>query len=1058
MRAALSPRHRGWAAAAALVAATAGVAGWWLHVGRSRPADVRVESLTGIVERRPVVPRFHGAEWKPRPNDRVRGPNAATLEPGAWHYQKSLDEARVAAGESPAGAQLQRLGAAYVLAGNADEGLQTLQRATAAVPDDAQALSDLGAAYLARGIARDDGNDMAQALETIDRALEAAPDSLEAKFNRAVALQELPLPNEAARAWQAYLDLDSRSDWAREARSQLDELAKRNVEASSAAQLRVEIVAASTAADGSLVGLVRAHRQEAREAFMLDLLPAWGSAVVEGDEAEAAARLDAARRLAGEWNRQTDDRSLLRQVAEVEAAGGEREGFARGHQDLAKAIEALEDLKVEIAAASLRSAREQLPHSSRALAWAEMYSVACDFYRQGPTTALSRRLEELQRATEDEPLKAYLAWLRGLLHFRRGEPQALALYDQALAEFDRLGEADNALWLHSLSADASTLFGDLPRAWSHRRQVLAGLPRLAHRERRFPLLLGPAIGAAYLEDRPRLASALFEELSPGDTVWPARQATELELWRSRVQLKLGDREEARSTLRAATAWLWQIDDAALRRRFAADLQVANGMAAEPGEASLASISTSIDRMRKGSPDFRFPGLLLERARTYRLLGQPQLAAADLREGIDWLLRQSPDGSVQALLSEQLSGGEALFDELVAIELDAGSTDRAFAVAELARSRVFANEGARSPQPTSPLPAEYAASSVRALQKQLDPGTTLLSFCLLAKEAILWRVDSAGTAMVRLDARPAELTAWAAQLETDLAAGAWTPQTRAAARSLYAALVSPARLPPDIGRLVIVPDRRLDRVPFAALVDPHDRFLVEQHAVEVAPSATAFLAARARAKQLGNDQPSVLVVGNPQLDPELYPGLEPLPGAAAEAREVAQLYARHELLLGARASRDAVLARSGSFDVVHFAGHAVVNPVDPSRSSLALARGPGSADPGALFAYEISPRRFERVRTVVLAGCGTGNGPQRSDAGTASLAQAFLAARVPSVVASLWPVLDHRTAEMMTVLHSRLSRGDAAVDALRAAQLEVLHSADLELRSPATWAAFRALGG
>src|SRR6185503_19024785 len=111
-----------------------------------------------------------------------------------------------------------------------DEGLQTLDRATAAAPDDAHALADLGAAYLARGIERDDGNDIAQALETIGRALEATPDLLEARFNRAVALQELPLPNEAAREWQAYLDVDSRSEWAREAQVQLDTLAKRTVE------------------------------------------------------------------------------------------------------------------------------------------------------------------------------------------------------------------------------------------------------------------------------------------------------------------------------------------------------------------------------------------------------------------------------------------------------------------------------------------------------------------------------------------------------------------------------------------------------------------------------------------------------------------------------------------------------------------------------------------------------------------------------------------------------------------------------------------------------------
>jgi len=47
---------------------------------------------------------------------------------------------------------------------------------------------------------------------------------------------------------------------------------------------------------------------------------------------------------------------------------------------------------------------------------------------------------------------------------------------------------------------------------------------------------------------------------------------------------------------------------------------------------------------------------------------------------------------------------------------------------------------------------------------------------------------------------------------------------------------------------------------------------------------------------------------------------------------------------------------------------------------------------------------------------------------------------------------------MVALHAGLSRGDEPADALRAAQLGLLRSPDRALRSPATWAAFRAIGG
>ncbi|HET9768694.1 MAG TPA: CHAT domain-containing protein [Thermoanaerobaculia bacterium] len=1059
LRARLAPLDRRWTAAALLLA-TVGLTGWLWQGRVGSGADARPESVVATAaEHRPVLPRLTGVvEWKAPPADRRRAVSAdEPPPPGAWRYLKMVDEARAAAGDSPSGEQLQRLGAAYLLAGSADQGLQTLERATAAVPGDARALSDLGAAYLARGVSRGDANDVAEALETIDRALTTAPDLLEARFNRALALDELPLPGQAAGAWKAYLELDSQSAWAAEARGRLEKLARRAAATPSASQLRVEIVAAADEDTDPLEGLVSAHRQEAREAFGLDLLPAWGAAVVEGDEAEAAAHLAAAGRVAAEWQRQTDDHSLLRQVEEIERAGADRDGYARGHQALALGLQMLEGVQVEQAAAAFADAQRELPASSAARVWADLSALACEFYRGGPESTLLRQFEALvPRADGDEPLRAHLAWLRGLLHARRGELQTLARYQEALARFERLGESDHVLWLHMLLGDVRALYGDLTGAWRHRRQMLAALADLTHQQRRFGLLLGPATATAFLEGRAGVATALLDELSATPMRWDPRQGAELELWRSQVQLKLGQREQARAALRAANAWLWQVDDVAVRRGLAAELQAANGLSAETSTAAIASLSRSIDRVRSGAPNFRFPGLLLERARIYRQHGDPRRAAADLREGAAWLVRQSSPDPRQGLWLERLSGGDALFEELVALEVAAGRADRAFEVAEQARSRDPLAAAAQ--QTSAGVSSENRPSTLKALQQRLEPGTTVLYFCLLAKEALLWRVDSTGAALVRLEARPAELADWATQLRTDLAAGAWTPRTREVARRLHRALVTPARLGTEAHKLVVVAGGVLDQVPFTALVDPQTgRFLVEDRAVEMAPSAATFLAAQARARQLGRQRPSVLAVGDPRADEALFPGLTALPGAADEARQVAQLYSRRELLLGDRATPELLLARAGAYDVLHFAGHAVVNRVDPSRSSLALARRAGGTRPGALFAFELSSQRFASTRLVVLAGCGTGSGAESASAGTLSLARAFLVARVPSVVASLWPVVDGRTVELMTALHAGVSRGEEPAEALRAAQLTLLKAREPALRSPSTWAAFRILG-
>ena len=1055
----LAAPYRRWTAAALLLA-TVGLTGWlWRGQVGASPGARSEDVVATEAEHRPVLPRLTGVvEWKEPPADRRRAVSAdAPPPPGAWRYLKMVDEARAAAGDSPSGEQLQRLGAAYLLAGSSDQGLQALERAVAAGPGDARVLSDLGAAYLARGIARGDGNDLAQALETIGGALKKAPELLEARFNRALALEQMPLPAEAARAWQSYLDLDSRSGWAAEAKSQLEKLARGGPPTPTASQLRAEIVAAAAEDTDRLEGLVSRRREEAREAFVLDLLPAWGDAVVDGDEVAATAHLAAARRVAAEWQRQTDDRSLLRQVEEIERAGAGRDGFARGHRALALGLEALEAMRVEQAAAAFAAAQRTLPASSAARVWADLSALACEFYRRGPETALLHQFESLvPRADGDEPLRAHLSWLRGLLHARRGELQALARYDEALAGFERLAETDHVLWLHMLLGDVRALYGDLPRAWGHRRQMLAALPGLTHHERRFVLLLAPATGTAFLEDRARVATALLDELSATRMPWDPRQAAELELWRSQIALKRGEREQARTALRSANAWLWQVDDVAVRRGLAAELQTANGLSAEASPAAIASLSKSIERARTGAPNFRFPALLLERSRMYRQVGDQRRAVADLREGAAWLVRQSSPDPLQGLWLERLSGGDALLEELVAMEVAAGRADRAFEVAEQARSRDPLAAAAQ--QTNDGVSSENRPSTLKALQERLEPGTAVLYFCLLAKEALLWRVDSTGAVLIRLEARPAELVDWTTQLRTDLAAGAWTPRTREVARRLHGALVTPARLGADVHKLVIVAGGELDQLPFPALVDPRTgRFLVEQRAVEMAPSAAAFLAAQARARQLGWQRPSILAVGDPRADEELYPGLKVLPAAANEARQVAQLYARREVLLGDRATPDLLLARAGAYDVLHFAGHAVVNRVDPSRSSLALARGVSGNRPGALFAFELSSHQFERTRLVVLAGCGTGSGFESASVGTLSLARAFLLARVPSVVASLWPVADGRTVELMTALHAGVSRGEAPAEALRAAQLRLLKAREPALRSPSTWAAFQVLG-
>jgi CHAT domain-containing protein len=78
-------------------------------------------------------------------------------------------------------------------------------------------------------------------------------------------------------------------------------------------------------------------------------------------------------------------------------------------------------------------------------------------------------------------------------------------------------------------------------------------------------------------------------------------------------------------------------------------------------------------------------------------------------------------------------------------------------------------------------------------------------------------------------------------------------------------------------------------------------------------------------------------------------------------------------------------------------------------------------------------------------------------GATSLARAFLAAGVPTVIASLWDVGDRPTATLSDAFHRNLLAGDDPEEALRKAQLAMLHGGDEAGRSPAAWGAFEVFG-
>ena len=231
---------------------------------------------------------------------------------------------------------------------------------------------------------------------------------------------------------------------------------------------------------------------------------------------------------------------------------------------------------------------------------------------------------------------------------------------------------------------------------------------------------------------------------------------------------------------------------------------------------------------------------------------------------------------------------------------------------------------------------------------------------------------------------------------------------ASASTLDKALLGPVL--PVVGDrpLVVVPTGPLHALPWAALPSCTGR------PVTVAPSVLSWLrAGRALAAHRGKG--SVWVAG---------PGLEHAVGEVVALRDASS---GGRLLVDGESTVDAVLAALDSSAVAHIAAHGRFRSDQPLFSALELADGP-------LYVHDLDRLR-RGPRLFVLSACEAGLSGVRPGDELMGLAAALLARGTATLVASVVPVPDDRTAEVMSALHAGLRQGLSPSAALAAAQAE-----------------------
>ena len=301
------------------------------------------------------------------------------------------------------------------------------------------------------------------------------------------------------------------------------------------------------------------------------------------------------------------------------------------------------------------------------------------------------------------------------------------------------------------------------------------------------------------------------------------------------------------------------------------------------------------------------------------------------------------------------------------------------------------------------------------------------------------------------------------------------------KRFYQLLIEPISdlLPTQEGaRLIIVPERALFMIPFAALENASGEPLIARHALSVVPSLQT-LALTALRKQPAGDPASSVVVGNP-LMPAYTPrpggrpmDIPPLPGAEEEARAIAAILKTHALT-GAAATKSAVMTQIAGARYVHLATHGFLDRltdqaqsgVNPHVRDIALfderagggvktpgllALAPSGSDDGMLTADEIA-QSTTKAELVVMSACDSGRGAINDD-GVIGLSRAWMAAGAPSVMVTLWTIPDDATKDLMVTFYQQLAGGTRKAEALRQAIL----ATRAKYPDPFNWAAFVLIG-
>jgi CHAT domain-containing protein len=756
------------------------------------------------------------------------------------------------------------------------------------------------------------------------------------------------------------------------------------------------------------------------------LLAQWADAEAAGDSAGASAKLARIRAIANALAAFHGEHLLDDATTAVErSTGPQRSTLIEAHRMYRDAARDYSQRRLAIAEAQFRKAAEQFRRAGSPMADMASYRAACTTFDQRGSAAAREELMRLRSSIDrnrHRALDAHILWELSVAANADGDWSSGASdADAAGAIFRALDERTYAAFMDNAAAVAYEMMGDRDLAWSRRVPSFLQFDASGDYGRIRTALHGAAMTLAAL-DQNRAAAALIDLMIDDAHADPAQLAATLSD-RARDAIVDGDTDAARHLVAEARLVTARVSDLSLRETVRTEIDLADSMLLRDSNphAAAASLSHTIAFIAGGRLSFLLPEAYLQRGRALRSMGDQNAALADYSAALREVERQRNDVRDAGRRRLVLDAAARIVEETVDLQIARGAGAEAFAVADSVHTVLQAESGPST------------ASGPR-----LPHGVAVLEYVVLPRAVALFCLTSAGVTARRIDVDRRELVTRIDLLAEKIRRRADVAEIRGAGAPLYRLLIAPARDQlAGLDEIVIVPDRQLHALPFAALWNEGSgRYLTEEVAIRFASSASAGPTATDLSLS------PALVVADPPTT--RWPSL---PASREEAARIASLYGA-AILQGEAATRAAFLDAAKRSALIHFAGHA---DSDASDSYGAMAFAATSTDSGILGSPDIARLSLAKHPLVVLAACGTFRGNAVHVSGMSSLAQSFLIAGARGVVGTLWEVDDDVSALLFSRFHQFLRAGASAARALRAVQVELIHDPNPRLQHPATWA-------